>query len=273
LNGVSFSGDCNHIVIRNLVATRVWNDGYNIHGKTRDILFENITAIDCGDDGLSAHEDCEVRVEGFVSIGNSTGICNIGKSTSVNNRVLIKDCLGYDFFVLDSNVHVLKNSLICCNADRSVVVQGRQEGDVCTLKMENVVIVGSKPSKPVTVGKNGVLEGRRVTLHGLNLDLSGLSVSLAESVIGGDPPPQITLSPQTKWQADKNFYDLASLRMEKAVYTPNDLAAYREATGQDTASTWTKIEFDQPLTGRIKSPTLPKGIGADLSLIPSARKP
>ena len=53
LNGVQISGKCSHLVIRNLTATHVYNDGYNIHGTTRDISFENITAIECGDDGLA----------------------------------------------------------------------------------------------------------------------------------------------------------------------------------------------------------------------------
>ncbi|MBM4044844.1 MAG: DUF1565 domain-containing protein [Planctomycetes bacterium] len=267
-NGVSFSGECNHFVIRNVIATHVWNDGYNIHGKTRDILFENITAIDCGDDGLSAHDDCEVRVEGFVSIGNSTGICNVGHSTSVNNCVLIKGCLGYDFFVLDTNTHTLTNSVIFANASRSVDVRGRADGGVCTLKMDNVAIIHTgEHRREIAVGKNGILEARRLTAYGLCLVQQG-AATLTESVIGGNPAPEFVLSSEAKWQADKNVYDLKSLRLDKAVYAPKDFDAYRQATRQDAASQWTKIEFAQPLTGRVKTPGLPKGVGADLALLP-----
>ena len=32
--GVQMSGDCSQLVVRNLIATHVYNDGYNIHGKS-----------------------------------------------------------------------------------------------------------------------------------------------------------------------------------------------------------------------------------------------
>jgi hypothetical protein len=63
-NGVALSGLCEHLIIRNLTATHVWNDGYNIHGESHDILVENIRAIECGDDGISAHEQCDIEVRG-----------------------------------------------------------------------------------------------------------------------------------------------------------------------------------------------------------------
>ncbi|MBT4723345.1 MAG: hypothetical protein HOB29_00130, partial [Planctomycetaceae bacterium] len=68
--GVQFSGENAHLVIRNLTATHQYNDGFNIHGDCRDVVFENIQAIECGDDGISAHETAQYRVDGFVSIGN-----------------------------------------------------------------------------------------------------------------------------------------------------------------------------------------------------------
>ncbi len=52
--GVQISGDCSHLVIRNVIATHVYNDGYGLHGKMREVKFENIQAIECGDDGMSA---------------------------------------------------------------------------------------------------------------------------------------------------------------------------------------------------------------------------
>ncbi|NNE92733.1 MAG: hypothetical protein HKN23_13885, partial [Verrucomicrobiales bacterium] len=82
--GVQFGGTGEkfnaHLVIKNLTATHPYNDGFNIHGHCENVKFENIRAIECGDDGISAHETAEYTVEGFVSIGNSTGICDTGAS-------------------------------------------------------------------------------------------------------------------------------------------------------------------------------------------------
>ncbi|MBL8828331.1 MAG: hypothetical protein JNM18_15225, partial [Planctomycetaceae bacterium] len=59
-SGVAISGDCAQLTIRNLRCTHVYNDGFNIHSKTRDVRFENVAAIECGDDGVSAHDDCRI---------------------------------------------------------------------------------------------------------------------------------------------------------------------------------------------------------------------
>jgi hypothetical protein len=269
-SGVAFGGDCSHIVIRNVIATHVWNDGYNIHGKTRDIVFENITAVDCGDDGLSAHEDCEVRVDGFASIGNSTGMCNIGHSTSVSDRVFIKGCLAYGYYMLGSNTHVLANSIIFADGDKSIVVRGGSKPEeVCTVKMDNVVVINGRESpKPISLGRNSVFEGKRLTVYGLGFDVAGISAALTQSVIGGDPAPEIVFRGETKWSADKNVYDLKQFRMNEITYAPSRFAAYQRATSQDRTSKWTTVRFKEPLNGEIKSPKLPKGVGADLSAIP-----
>lgn len=110
------AGNCNHLIIRNVIATHVYNDGYNIHGTCRDVRFENIQAIECGDDGFSAHDDCQVEVDGFVSIGNSTGVCNTGESVSKNNRLLLRDNLGFDFFLIGTRAHTLTNSVLLCSS-------------------------------------------------------------------------------------------------------------------------------------------------------------
>ena len=54
-SGVTLGGDSSHVVVKNLTSTPVYNDGFIIHGKTRECLFVNIAAIKCGDDGCNVH--------------------------------------------------------------------------------------------------------------------------------------------------------------------------------------------------------------------------
>jgi hypothetical protein len=49
----------------------------------RDIVYENIRAVECCDDGLIAHGDCEVTVNGFEAAGCGTGIASSGSSVKV----------------------------------------------------------------------------------------------------------------------------------------------------------------------------------------------
>lgn len=170
--GVQMSGENAHLVIRNLTATHPYNDGFNIHGDCRDVLFENIRAIECGDDGISAHETAEYRVEGFVSLGNSTGICDTVAAKTGYNRVFIADCIGYDLFFLDEGRYRLGNAIVLSSAQNPFVVTGR-EGKRCELEVDNVLFRRVGPPKPALITSTAVLHGRRLTLENIELDARG----------------------------------------------------------------------------------------------------
>lgn len=111
-NGLTVQGESSHWIIRNLRATRFWNDGFNFHGNSKDIRLENVSALECGDDGMSAHEQCEVAVDGFLARGNSTGICHIGHSSSKNRAVDLRDNHGWNLCVLGDGTHEFSDSII-----------------------------------------------------------------------------------------------------------------------------------------------------------------
>lgn len=109
-NGVAFSGNCSHWVVRNLKIMRFINDGINLHGETRDVLVENILVEECGDDGMSAHETCEVEARDFTARRNSTGICHINESVSHNTRVRLEGNHGVNLYLLGSGHHEFTSS-------------------------------------------------------------------------------------------------------------------------------------------------------------------
>lgn len=261
--GVQFSGSkANHnahLVIRNLTATHPYNDGFNIHGHCEDVLFENIRAIECGDDGISAHETAEYRVDGFVSIGNSTGICDTGASITSYNRVFIRDCLAFDLYFLDTGRYSVSNSVVLSSAVRPLHVTGRKMHDrPCTLKLDNVYIRRVTNKNEVLVSKYSELDARRVTLLGLDFKATGGKVELHDSLIAEVPAlteispiydyfattaqprgvliPEILIVQGSPWGADHNIYNISNLRFENTVYTISDFAEYQKRTGQDTHS-------------------------------------
>ncbi len=110
-NGVTIRGTCEHWIVRNVNVTHVWNDGFNIHDQTRDFTFENITAIECGDDGLSEHEACEITVNGFTSKRNSTGMAHSARTVTINSHVTLEDNYGYNL-LLGGGTHSFTDSTI-----------------------------------------------------------------------------------------------------------------------------------------------------------------
>ncbi len=265
-NGVALSGKCEHLVIRNLTATHVWNDGYNIHGASDDVVFENIRAIECGDDGISAHGQCDIQVRGMVSIGNSTGMCHGDNANSRCEGVYIQGCHGYAYYVLHSGTHVLRNSWIVCDAAQSVVVVGaREPPGSCTLKLENVVLEGGERAPALHARQRSVLEMSRVTVFGLSMLITGEIFKLGQSIIGGTPKPTIIIDAQTSVEADANLYDLAQFKLGGSEFAREQFEDYRAATGQDGASVWSEFAFGEPFTGQLSVPVDTIGATAELS--------
>lgn len=99
-NGVALGDTCNHWIIKNINIEHVINDGFNIHGHAEDVTFEHITATECGDDGISAHEDCSIVVRDFISRRNSTGLCHGEYNvTCVAENMLLEENYGYNLLL------------------------------------------------------------------------------------------------------------------------------------------------------------------------------
>lgn len=274
--GVQFSNSGKrhnaHLVIRNLTATHAYNDGFNIHGHCEDVLFENIRAIECGDDGISAHETAQYRVDGFVSIGNSTGICDTGASETSYNRVLIRDCLGFDLYFLDTGRYSISNSVVLSSAARTLYLVGRDNSErPCSLKLDNVFIRRITNKNEIRVSKNSLLDAERTTLMGLHFQATGGEVKLNHSIIASAPVlekqpatydylaarpnrseplvPEILLWRDVQWSADHNQYELQSLRLDKTFYNAKTFDQFQNQTGQDLHSRWVTQITNAPSIG------------------------
>lgn len=183
--GVQFSGDNAHLVIRNLTATHPYNDGFNIHGDCREVVFENIRAIECGDDGISAHETAQYRVDGFVSIGNSTGICDTGKAWTDYRNVFIADCVAFDLYFLDEGRYSLTNVLVISRSRNPFTVTGRASAD-CQLTMENVSLRRLVEPRLGIIAAGATVNGRQCTFEGIDLKVTG-SADWKNSILNGKP--------------------------------------------------------------------------------------
>jgi hypothetical protein len=170
--GVQFGGDNAHLVIKNLTATHPYNDGFNIHGDCRDVVFENIRAIECGDDGISAHESAQYRVDGFISIGNSTGICDTGTAQTSYNRVFIADCHAFDLFFLDDGRYKLTNAVIFSKAQNPFTVTGREDKH-CELGMDNVLFRRLVEPRTALIAVTAVVRAKRLTMENITFDARG----------------------------------------------------------------------------------------------------
>ena len=170
--GVGLGGANAHLVIRNITATHPHNDGFNIHGDCRDVVFENIRAIECGDDGVSAHESAEYRVDGLVAIGNSTGITDTVAAKTTYRHVFLADNLAFDLYFLNDGRYAVSDAVVLSSSEHALQVSGGKDQH-SELRLDNVLIhrEGSKGS--VSVAKDATLFARRFTLEGDELKSGG----------------------------------------------------------------------------------------------------
>ncbi|WP_395736672.1 hypothetical protein [Prosthecobacter sp.] len=186
--GVQMGGDNAHLVIKNLTATHPYNDGFNIHGDCRDVVFENIAAIECGDDGISAHESAQYRVDGFLSIGNSTGITDTGTAQTSYTNVFLARNIGFDLFFLDEGRYTLTNAFVLSSAQNGLSITGRANGD-CRMKMENVLLRRLVKPHTGSVAARAALEAKNCTFENMEIKVEG-SAHWDNCLINGRPFPE-----------------------------------------------------------------------------------
>lgn len=112
LNGLQTLGSSSCWKIKNIHVEHFLNDGFNFHGTGKNIILEDVSATECGDDGVSAHEECYITVRRFVAIGNSTGLCHIDQSRSDNENIRLEDNTAYDLMLLGEGEHVFRSTTI-----------------------------------------------------------------------------------------------------------------------------------------------------------------
>lgn len=272
--GVQISGNSSHLVVRNLTVTHFHDDGFNLRGKCREVAFENVRAIECGDDGLSAQDDCHIHVEGFDSVGNDTGFYHSGSSRSYTNRAFISDSLAYDFLVRDSGHHRLVNALIYSSGEQAIRVEGDQDqNEFCTLEMSHVAVSRVSQSPCIQFAENSDVHADHCTFAGFHLQNTGRSLSMHRCVVAGSTlgkcaKPEMQFAVHVKWTGDHNVYDIAQLSFEKTSYPIEKFAVYQSVRRQGFNSRPASVRFAEPFNGFVVEPRMLFDVGASHFRLP-----
>lgn len=125
---------CSHIIIRNLTVKYSANDGFNIHGKWVGIRLENVRAFSNADEGISAHGEVEMSVDGAEVAWNGSlagGVADVGQSVTSYRNCVVHDNQGAAFY-FSGKEHDVSDSLIYNQKKDFNVLKGsvfRKEGN------------------------------------------------------------------------------------------------------------------------------------------------
>ncbi|MDR1281808.1 MAG: right-handed parallel beta-helix repeat-containing protein [Opitutaceae bacterium] len=117
-----------HHRYRNLVASGARNDGFNLHGRGSDLLFENITGCHNLDEGFSAHDDILSEIREGRFFGNDNGVYNIQRSHTRVRDLLIWENLGIGLCQREAtlegeNIRIWGNGMVQLATEKSGVIR------------------------------------------------------------------------------------------------------------------------------------------------------
>ncbi|MEI6425663.1 MAG: hypothetical protein WCP55_25845, partial [Lentisphaerota bacterium] len=143
-NALSLNGETAWVTVQNLNVRHPNDDGYNLHGHVTHVEFINCNAFQCGDQGFSAHDQCESVVDGAVYEQCSQGVANVnGGGFSITRNAIIRNCRGPAFLIQGAARHELTDSILIDNsAPAQVAIEGASQ-----FKANNVLMVNTSSSK------------------------------------------------------------------------------------------------------------------------------
>ncbi|NSW57372.1 MAG: right-handed parallel beta-helix repeat-containing protein [Armatimonadetes bacterium] len=247
ISGLMTTGAC-QVIIRNLRCENFWNDGFNIHGGSAPLWFENIAAEWNGDEGFSAHENCECYVRGAVLSHNQChGIADGLLARTHFSGLTVRDnvlkgilFLGGFHSVIDSEVSgspenialaapstsLLNAPLLAANPLRESVTNLRNVVVRSGPGQTGIAIAGSATG----VVEHCLIEGGR---FGVRVAPGG-HVYLTNSVVAGASEAEVWS--EGNFGGDYNLLHPGRLFVAGKRYGPEQFDAYRADTGNDAHS-------------------------------------
>lgn len=203
-SGVALGGTKTaHLELRNMKVRHFINDGFNIHGRSEAVKFVDIAAVECGDDGLSAHEECSVEATRFTAEGNATGFCNVNNSSFVASDVTLVNNLAYEIYVTDSSRNRVENLRVTSRAPRLITVRGSDKGEgICELYLARADVKGRGP---VSVEQRSRFAADQLFIESGPWTINGAARVVNSSLVAGK------LAIQGEWTGEGNTLKFTSI--------------------------------------------------------------
>lgn len=266
--GVAMAGCC-YVTVRDLTCEFFSNDGFNVHGRCRGLVFENIVGRHNGDDGFSIHEDVGAIIQGGYFHHNNFGIQDVNAARGIYNGILVEDnrILGVD---LHGGYHSLVDVVVRNNARDQLQVTASParhigypyDSPLCTgfAFLKNVVAFGGRaalrvqPKARVVVSHCEFMGAQQGVVVA-----EGAEFHMHDSLIMECAKHELVCT-STSVALDRNLYGAGSIAWQETGY--DDAAAftaYQAASGQDANSVCGPVMFTWPGRFTVFGPRVPCG--------------
>ncbi|PYV11051.1 MAG: hypothetical protein DMG07_20135 [Acidobacteria bacterium] len=191
--GVATAGSCRKITIHDLHARHATNDGFNIHGDCRQMYFRHVTGYECFDEGLSAHDTCEVFVEDGEFWGNDQAVADVNAADSYYTRCRFRDSVSAEV-VFRGGTHRLEECTIVAAAPTAFSLTAGKNLKSQEISLPTCTIIRSTfrsndaRSRQFVLDSEGTLDLRGSVLQRISLQLKG-KFSAHATTVDGRPFP------------------------------------------------------------------------------------
>jgi hypothetical protein len=234
------------IIVRDLTCINFWNDGFNLHGGTGPIWFENIVGNWNGDEGFSAHENTEAYVHGGEFSHNYWhGINDIQFSRTHFVDVVCRDnrSKGVRFnggihSLIDCEISGSPVNVELMEASRSPLPGARQHPlAVSFTNLRNVIVRSEADEIGVLIRNNAQAAIEHCLLIGgapvVQVEEGGRAHLINSVVSAGTEHEVIT---DGEYFADHNLYHPGRFLLAGVLFGPEEFEAMRAAREHDENS-------------------------------------
>ena len=165
------------------------NDGFNIHGHSVGLRFENIRGYDCFDEGFSAHDTCEAEIRVGRFWGNENAIADVNDCVTRYWNCEFRDSVSVDALLI-GRAHSLTDCRIVNTTIATALSAGPRGGNATefSLKLTRLVVEGMLTDKPARFRVNGgVLTMKDCSLKNVDFNPSGAKASFDGTRVNGRP--------------------------------------------------------------------------------------
>ncbi len=162
VHGTAICINTDFVTVRNLRAMFSWNDGFDTHGRGKNIVFQHCIATDNCGQGFSVHDNNTALYEDCLAERNaSSGSCDVNECHSFYRRcVFVHNTFEAGVYANENSQHTYEDCLIMGNAPFEQVWQRHS----CRMNFINCIIAGNSKNRDGLASlENGVLFFRECT--------------------------------------------------------------------------------------------------------------
>ena len=257
-----------YITVRNLTAEFFANDGFNVHGECRGLVFRNIVGRYNGDDGFSVHEDVGSVVHGGHFYGNTYGVQDVNASRSVYNGLLVErnrihgiDLYGGFHSLVDAVARHNGKDQVRISPGRAPHIGLADENPICQglVFVKNVVAHGGETALHVMPNARAAVHHCVFAGSDAGIVLEQRAVCHVTQSVAVDCGSAELRCASEEVMLDSNAYYPGRLSWLGRGFSPADWGAYREASGQDGHSVLRQPLFAGPGCFLVALPKLMAG--------------